>query len=180
MNDQKTDNSGKMDGGQWKDIMKEIAEYVFERDRHEFSLGDTLDIKTGLLLASLTFLALQSGNLMASALPRTQFVAQLLSVGCMVVGGIFCVIELWPRNYMREAMPEEYEAWMSSLDDYRKQYPDADTSLTLPAARLSMAKQRIHTNSGINKGKSNFMFVAFYCVVAAFIANLATLAMRLF
>lgn len=27
----------------------ELSEYAYERDRHEFSLGDTLDIKTGIL-----------------------------------------------------------------------------------------------------------------------------------
>jgi len=101
----------------------DLSEYVFERDRVEFSLGDTLDIKTGLLLASLTFLAIQSGSLMASTLPHAQFVAQIISIGCMVFGAIFCVVELWPRVYMREAMPDEYEAWISSVEDYRKQYP---------------------------------------------------------
>ena len=68
-------------------------------------------------------------------------------------------------------MPEDYETWMSSLDHYRKQYPDAD-SPTLPTARLSLAKQRIKINSDINNLKSKTMFVAFYSLVGAFIANL--------
>ncbi len=125
------------------------------------------------LLASLTFLALQSTSIITSPtpLPRPQLIAQMVAIGFMVLSGIFSVIELWPRDYMREAMPEDYETWMSSLDHYRKQYPDAD-SPTLPTARLSLAKQRIKINSDINNLKSKTMFVAFYSLVGAFIANL--------
>ncbi|MBK5293322.1 MAG: hypothetical protein JJE04_16820 [Acidobacteriia bacterium] len=159
----------------------DLSEYVFERDRIEFSLGDTLDMKTGLLLAGLTFLAIQSSSLMASTppLPRAQFILQALSIAFIVLGGIFCAIELWPRDYMREAMPDEYEVWIAGLDEYRKQYPDVEIP-GLPAARFSSAKQRIQTNGAINKKKSAFMFLAFYSTVAAFAANLATMTMRLF
>ena len=160
--------------------LNELSEYIFERDRLEFSLGDTLDIKTGLLLASLTFLAIQSSDLMKSTLLLDQLVAQIVSIACLILGGLFSVIELWPRAYLREAPPDEYESWMSSLEDYRKQYPNALAVPTLPAARLSTAKQRIQANGAINDRKSKFMFLAFYCVIAAFLANVATLLMRLF
>ena len=159
---------------------KELSEYLFERDRQEFSLGDTLDIKTGLLLASLTFLAIQSGDLIGKHLPPTQLYLQYGSIAFTVLGGILCAIVLWPRTYMTEAMPDEYEAWIDSLEEYRKLNPGEDAGITLSQARFSMAKQRIQTNAAINEGKSAFMFRAFYCVMAAFIANVATLAIHLF
>jgi hypothetical protein len=159
--------------------LNELSAYVFERDRHEFSLGDTLDIKTGLLLASLAFLAVQSSGLMAPTLPLGSFVLQILSVLSMALGGVCCAAELWPRDYLREAMPDKYEAWISSLDEYRSHHPNADTT-TLSSTRFLAAKERIQNNAAINNRKSIFMFIAFYCVVAAFAANLGTLAMRLF
>ncbi len=46
-------------------LAHDMADYAFQRDQQEFSLGDTLDIKTGLVLAvALTFLAIQSGEMM--------------------------------------------------------------------------------------------------------------------
>lgn len=118
--------------------LNELSQYVYERDRHEFSLGDTLDIKTGLLLASLTFLAIQSGSIIsATPLPRAQLVAQSIAIILMVVCGLCCAIELWPRDYMREAMPDEYAIWISSLEDYRKEHPGADAIPSLSSVRLA-------------------------------------------
>jgi len=74
--------------------LSELSEYIYERDRHEFNLGDTLDIKTGLLLASLTFLAIQSGGLIGPGLTFTQSLAQSLAILFQVLGGVFCVAEL--------------------------------------------------------------------------------------
>lgn len=159
--------------------MQELSEYIYERDRQEFSLGDTLDIKTGVLLASLTFLAIQSGSLIGAGSSLAQSVVQVMSIFFEAVGGICCVIELWPRDYMREAMPDEYEAWILSMDRYHVQYPDASIP-ALPEARAVKAKQRIGINGAINKAKSTSMFIAFYCVALAFSANLATLVIRLF
>jgi len=120
--------------------MDELSEYVYERDRIEFSLGDTLDIKTGLLLATLTFLALQSGSLIESKLSFAQSVAQSLSILFQVIGAVFCVLELWPRDYEREAMPELYDAWIAQSEEFSREHPDLQIP-DLSSARLSAAKQ---------------------------------------
>jgi hypothetical protein len=167
--------------------MKELAEYIYERDRHEFSLGDTLDIKTGLILASLTFLAIQSGDLIKSGLthlPIEQRIMQIVALLAMAIGGVFCALELWPRDYDREAMPEGYERWITETEEYRKAYPENDsgpvTEDMIRSARLISAKKRLAKNGTTNLNKSRYMFVAFYGAIVAFSANMVTLAMRLF
>jgi len=165
--------------------MTELAEYTHERDRIEFSLGDTLDIKTGLILACLTFLAIQSADLIKtglSALPLQQAVAQVISIMCLVAGGALSVWVLWPRNYIREAPPEKYERWIADTDKFRQSNPSAEpfTEDKLRSARLSAAMERLRVNSAINKTKSNLMFGAFYCLTVSFAANIITLVMRLF
>jgi hypothetical protein len=99
-----------------------LFEYVQERDRAEFALGDTLDVKTGLVLAGLTFLAIQSGDFIKPDLPLSQIVAQAISVLAMIVGGILAVCELWPRDYDREATPEKYEAWFAKTEKYKLEH----------------------------------------------------------
>ena len=101
-----------------------LFEYVQERDRNEFALGDVLDVKTGLVLAGLTFLAIQSGDFIKPGLPLCQMVAQIISVSALVVGGILAVCELWPRDYDREATPEKYEAWFADTDKYKAEHPE--------------------------------------------------------
>lgn len=158
---------------------EELAQYVFERDRHEFGLGDTLDIKTGLILASLTFLAVQSGGLIEAKLTLSQAIMQTVSITALIFGGALSMVELWPTDYEREALPEKYEQWLDDMRQYVQRYPDADPA-NLRAARLSSAKARIQKNGRNNRKKSRFMFLAFYCLCASFVANVLTLFMRLF
>lgn len=164
------------------DLINVLSEYVQERDRNEFALGDTLDVKTGLILAGLTFLAIQSGDFIKPGLPLYQMVAQAISVLALVVGGILAVCELWPRDYDRETTPEKYEAWIAETEKYRAEHPDTAsiTADKLVLTRLESAKERVQTNLAINKLKSRLMFASFYCVATAFAANIATLIMRLF
>jgi hypothetical protein len=164
---------------QTSDAMESL---VYERDRQEFALGDTLDIKTGLILASLTFLAIQSGDLIKAGMSLAQAVAQSISVLAMVVGGVLCVAELWPRDYGREPAPEKYQKWISDLEAYSQAYPDTDpiTAETLIAARVSAAIENAKTNLAINQRKSTLMLWAFGCVAVAFATNISTLVIRLF
>ncbi len=163
-------------------MKKTAEEYVFERDRSEFSLGDTIDIKTGLILASLTFLAIQAGELFKRPLHSYQIVAFGVSVAAMILGGIFSTAVLWPRDYSLEATPDEYDDWLAKMGSYREMYPDAKPTdeNELIGVRLKAAKERILINYSINQKKSTLMFLAFRCAVVSFLANLFTLAMRLF
>ena len=160
-------------------MTEDLSRYVYEHDQYEFSFGDVLDVKTGLILAALTFLAIQSGELIKPGLPLGQAIAQAFSILALVCGGIASVLELLPRDYSREATPDEYDKWIIETEVYHRAYPDIPVE-TLSSARLAAAKQRVAENSDNNQKKSAWMFQAFWCTVAAFAANIVTLAMRLF
>jgi hypothetical protein len=166
------------------DLVRALYEYVRERDNNEFALGDTLDVKTGLILAALTFLAIQCGDFIKPGLPIWQAGAQATSVLALIVGGVLSAWELWPRDYSREATPQTYADWIIDTDKYRIEHPETDTAPIsverLTSTRLELAKERIEMNLAINKQKSTFMFASFYCLCIAFAANIATLIMRLF
>ena len=184
------------------DVMRVVEAAAFERDQQEFALGDTLDIKTGLILAGLTFLAIMSSDLMKStgishveawatlksgaAINRAivQWVAQFVSVVAIIIGGIYSVRVLTPRNYDREPVPSKYLSWISDMEKYRETYPDAGaepvTAEKLIAKRVENAISNVQTNLKLNKRKSSLMFVAFTFMAVAFAANILTLAIRLF
>lgn len=157
------------------------TEYVHERDRAEFSLGDTLDIKAGLILACLTFLAIQAGELLRQPLNQYQIIAQGVSIMALIVGGSLSVAVLWPYKYYREATPDKYDSWIEQMEAYRANHPEVMTvEDALSSARLSAAKERILLNGSINRRKSSLMFAAFGATVISFTANILTLARHLF
>lgn len=165
-----------------KDLEHLMEPYIYSRDREEFSLGDTLDIKTGLVLASLTFLAIQTGGLIQSHLTDVGWFAQHVSVLALIAGGFLSIWELWPRDYDREPLPSAYEAWFGQLQEYYAANPQlTDTPVRQAmAGRLQRAKERIGTNIEINKGKSKLLYASFVCVAVSFTANIITVAIRLF
>src|SRR5439155_4526652 len=162
------------------EVLNAIEPLAYERAREEFALGDTLDIKTGLILAALTFLAIQSGELIHSSLPFCQRLLQYISVGSLIIGGILATIELWPIDYDREATPDKYLNWLET--ESRNQgvtgQPEAVASL-LAVGRVSRTMERINVNIGSNKRKSLFMRGSFFFMVLAFAANVVTLFIKL-
>lgn len=159
-----------------------LCEYAQERDRNEFALGDTLDVKTGLILAGLTFLAIQCGEFVKHDLPAFQAAAQSVAILALVVGGVFSVMALWPADYAREATPEDYAAWITDTEKYRAKHPEEPSvsAEKLIARRLETAKIRVQTNLAINEKKSSRMISAFICLAVTFAANVCTLVIRLF
>jgi|GEM_PF-5934068 len=164
--------------------MNIIESIAYERDRQEFALGDTLDIKTGLILAALTFLAIQTGDLLKTSATPTQVALQGFSILGLIVGGILAVAELWPRDYGRDASPQKYMDWVRGIDKYREEYPETGTEPVtveqLNAARVQTAVSNVETNLALNRKKSTLMFSAFFCVAASFALNVLTLVIRLF
>lgn len=184
------------------EVMHAVESSAFERDQQEFALGDTLDIKTGLILAGVTFLAILTGDLMKSTgvshvevlatikgsapinSAFVQWVAQFVSVLAIIGSGIYSVLVLIPRNYDREPVPSKYLTWIQETEAYREKYPEEKaepvTAEKLIAKRVENAIANIQTNIAHNKRKSSLMFIAFNFMAVSLAANLFTLAMRLF
>ena len=161
-----------------QEVLQAMEPVIYERDRQEFSLGDTLDIKTGMILAALTFLAIQSGELIHSGLPITQKAIQYVSIASLIIGGVFATLELWPCQYDREASPNKYLRWLEEESEKLKRDPQTVAAL-LSNCRLERALERVSNNLVVSTKKSNFMMASFVCALASFAANVATLFIRL-
>jgi hypothetical protein len=182
------------------EVMRAVEASAFERDQQEFALGDTLDIKTGLILAGVTFLAILTGDLMKSTgishvevlamlkghahinSALVQWVALFVSVLAIILSGIYSVLVLLPREYDREPVPTKYLKWIQETDEYRVKHPEFEpvTAEKLIAKRVENAVANIQTNIALNNRKSSLMFVAFNFMALSLAANLFTLAIRLF
>jgi hypothetical protein len=184
------------------EVMRAIESVAFERDQQEFALGDTLDIKTGLILTGLTFLAILTSDLMKSTgishievwsvlrgsaainIAFLEWIALFVSVLAIVIGGIYSVRVLAPCDYDREPAPSKYLNWINDTEKYREAYPEAGaapvTAENLIAKRVENAVANVQTNLALNERKSSLMFIAFNCMAVSFAVNVLTLAMRLF
>jgi hypothetical protein len=162
-----------------QEVLNAIEPLAYERDRQEFALGDTLDIKTGLILAALTFLAIQSGELIHSGLPLSQQILQYISVGALILGGVLATLELWPIDYDREAPPDKYLDWLEAETQNQGISGSEAVASLLTKGRLTRTLERINTNFTANKRKSRFMRASFLFVVLSFAANVTTLFIRL-
>jgi hypothetical protein len=160
-----------------QEVLNAVESIAYERDRQEFALGDTLDIKTGLILAALTFLAIQSGDFIHGGLPLCQKILQYISVGALIFGGVLATFELWPIDYDREATPDAYLNWLEA-ESKGKTGQEVVSSL-LTQERLEWTLKRIKTNLAANRRKTRLMYWSFRFVVLSFAANIATLVIRL-
>ncbi|MGH9688006.1 MAG: hypothetical protein ACRD5K_13040 [Candidatus Acidiferrales bacterium] len=165
-----------------KEVDKIQADYVRERDTREFDLGDTLDVKTSVILAVIVFLAAQSGDFFKGTLTPRMRHLQYLSVAALILAGIFAVAELVPRNYGTEASPSRYQKWVSELDAYYAGEDNADALVADEAVRgrCQRAMARVDKNIEINKQKSLFLSACFIFTAVSLAANLITLAIHLF
>ncbi len=65
----------------------------------EFSLADTLDVKTSIILAVIVFLATELERFFPSPVVGCAVALHYFSVTFLVLGAVFSAIELWPQNY---------------------------------------------------------------------------------
>ena len=161
-----------------QEVFNAMQPLVYERDRHEFALGDTLDVKTGLIVVALTFLAVQSGHLIYSGLPVCQKIIQYISVISLTLGGIAAALELRPVEYDREATPDKYQSWLEK-EVQKIDGNEEHVATMLAKGRFDRAMERVNNNLTINKRKSRFMNACFLFALVAFIANGVTLFIRL-
>ena len=166
----------------FRELQRFWWEKIFERDRDEFAFGDTLDVKTGLILVILIFLAGQSAEYLRSSVTLPERCLQYLSVASLIVGGVYAVLELWPRKFLKEAKPQEYDNRLELLTAYYADEPDTETfALTMAfEERVEAAHKRISENSANNRKKFKLLNKSFYFVIFSLAANLTTLVMHLF
>jgi hypothetical protein len=162
------------------ELHKLLKEHTLERDRVELSTGDVLDVKAGLLLIMLIFLAQQIGTVFQGSLSTSQRLLEAVSITGLVIGGLLAIVQLLPKKYSVLSSPSKYEKWLYEL---RKHYaadtnPEAEVLVLAERTEISQAIERVQKNEALNKGKVRLIKICFFCVMASFAANIATIAFR--
>jgi hypothetical protein len=155
-------------------------EMTLERDRMEFGLGDTIDVKAGITVAIIAALGTLSGTLLTAsgALPKWELISQLISIGCLLVACFLAVCAVIPRNYMLAATPENFQNWVSSLRQHYVDNPDPslDIDSIVDDNLVSLAAKRVEANHAINVSKSRLIEWAIWPVAFALIVDVGTLS----
>jgi hypothetical protein len=160
------------------DVYKILKEHTLERDRIELSTGDVLDVKAGLLLVMLVFLAEQTSNIFQANLNAFQAFLDWVSILGLIIGGLLAVVQLMPKKYSVLSYPGAYEKWLHGLRSLysEEKNPEAEVMRVAEDAEISQAVERIDRNLELNRNKIRLIKLCFYCVIATFLANIVMLA----
>lgn len=156
-----------------------VEEFVKSQDQLEFQLGDTLDIKTSIVLVVITFLAAQSTDFLRATPALSPFwhYMQVLSVLCLIMAAGMALYELFPREYTVRMAPAEFLEWVRKLSVFYKDDIDAESKIVdaIGDAELEKIKTRFARNSAINAAKSKLLEWSFYFMLVTLVLNLFTL-----
>ena len=151
-----------------------LTEMTAERDHLELSLGDTLDVKAGILLAVITILGSLTAALITTPnLSKGLSIAQMASLGLLVVGCVFAILALFPRNYLLPNLPSKYAEWAEKLQQYYERPEEAEAQATQDLTRV--ANQRIERNHKLNSAKSRYLHLSFWPTLLALAIDIGTL-----
>jgi hypothetical protein len=159
-----------------------LKERTLERDRIEYERGDALDVKAGLVLVVLTFLAGQTIDLSKDILGRTDMALVVISTVAVIVGTVSALWQWLPVKYGVLSHPAKYKPWLEDLikRHLARNLPDNDTVAHLENLEISQATERINTNIAISKKKLRLMKACFICVFLSLLANLLVVFRYLF
>ncbi len=146
----------------------------------EFSTGDVLDVKAGLLLVMLIFLAEQAGALFQGTLSSAQVALEWVSILSLIVGGVLAIVQLIPKKYSVLSSPIKYGKWLEDLQVHYsgEQDPDAKALQLAEHTDTVQAVERVQGNIALNKKKVLLVKLCFYCVSVSFAANMLALTIR--
>jgi hypothetical protein len=160
-------------------LSEKLRGMVRERDVFELSQGDAIDVKASIALVLITFLGTVSGTLVDSAsLGYCWHITQLFSIAAVIIAGTLVMLSVWPRNYSGADLPQEYIAWVNSLEDALRDDPDKETTLNqaIQDGLDNAALARIEVNYKINGTKSMLLAWAFWFILAALVIDSLALA----
>jgi hypothetical protein len=107
-----------------------LYQKIAERDRLEFSLCDSTDVKASILLLLITFLAGLAASLLAEKeLDTIVRSGQGFVIVFLAVSTLCAVLCLRPRDYSTEKRPQEYEGWLSKLREHFAGSPDVESKV---------------------------------------------------
>jgi hypothetical protein len=160
------------------DAKELLYQKIEERDRLEFSFGDTTDVKASIVLMLITFLAGLAASLLAekdlNPLVRS---GQGLVIMFLAGSTFFAVLCLRPRDYSMEKPPQNYADWLSQLSTYYAGQSDAEVKVfnEFRSGGAAKALERVQQNYSTNRAKLSQLYVAFWLLVAGLASELIML-----
>ena len=127
-----------------------------EKDRILFNLSDTLDMKAGVSLVVITFLATQTAGFIGNeALVDVLRWLQSVSAVLLALAGASSMFVLWPREYSVEKS-EEFAGWRARLESYYQGQDDAQRKVDdeYLAGRVQGLRVQIAENRRLDDRKS--------------------------
>lgn len=144
------------------DAQKWLYESFSERNAHEISRGDAIDVKASVLLVALFYLTDKVfGFVPASSMPSVIRNAGLFALFVCIA---FCLASLWPRTYNTEPMPRDNEEWVTGLEKWYENNHEAFED-EVRKENLERLKQRAEINNAISSKKMNLLDAAFYAAI---------------
>jgi hypothetical protein len=162
-----------------EELQRVITEHLPAQDEITFALGDTLDIKTSIILVVIVFFATQSGMFLALSVPRHWHNLQIISVSFLVVAGLLALLELWPVEYKTRMADEQFLGWVSEIKDFYShqdvENPESKMIERIHTVDIQRTRERLVVNSRLNAWKGWAMRWSYYTMMVAVVLNLATL-----
>jgi hypothetical protein len=157
-----------------------MKEHALERDRLELAAGDVLDVKAGLLLVMLIFLAGQAESVFQGSPNLPNRILAWVSILSLILGGVLAIVQLIPKKYSVLSSPIRYGKWLEDLRTHYSQEQDPEEKAVQLAEHTDIVQtvERVEANVALNKRKVLLVNLCFYCVSVSFAANMATLTLR--
>jgi hypothetical protein len=154
-----------------------IIERLNAKDELTFQGGDTLDVKASIVLVVVTFLAVQSADLLTKGnLTCIGKATQIVGAIFLALAGILVWCQLWPRKYEVEAA-EQLPQWKAELEEFYQDDPDAPAKVLelLKKGIIERTAERIYVNAAINRTRSSFLLWSYILTTLSLGINLVTL-----
>lgn len=156
-----------------------IREATKRLDELNYSVGDTLDVKSSIILVVITILGTISGGIIATQqLPTAIKVIQVIGVLALVIAGVLSLIALWPRNFSVPPAPEKLRNYLNEWVEYYAGEAQAEekASAEFESEEQRLALERISVNGRLASWKSKLNSAAFYATAVAVLMELASLS----
>jgi hypothetical protein len=155
-----------------------LLEALNAKDDLVFKLGDTLDVKSSIVMVVITFVGTETAYFFTKDLSGTTHVFQCISVFFLVLATVFSIAGLWPRDYWMMKPEDLSIGYAATLRDHYSQNGEAAEQSILDnliSAETDWAIARIKDNGKINKQKAQWLNVAFGSTALAILFNVLTL-----
>lgn len=148
-----------------------VHDLLLEQNQNEIAKSESLDLKSGILLALVAVLVASNGALLADThLPKWLEVAQLFSLTVAAVAALFAFIAIIPRRY---DWPFGVVSMRAQIEEMEKLMGQAVQLLE----NLSIKEivPRLQKNQDINFRRSVWLFCAYSAAALALLLDILTI-----